>query len=328
MAKNKSSPKSKSTLEALRSDLRTRFGEDIVAVSKEVKPIPRISTGIIALDKGLGGGLAMGRFTELFGNPSSGKTTIVLSTMIQAQKKFPDKEVLYVDAEHALDLEWAAKLGMDMDRFNYAKPETAEQGFLLIEEFLKTGELSVIALDSVPASVPRAALEGDIGEANIGLQARIIAQCLPRIVTRMSQLVEPPVLILINQKRANLQSRNGFQGFEPSKATGGKALPFYMATRLDVARIGTVKDSLDDEIGQQVLVHAVKHKINPGPGARITFRIDNRIGIDTPQELLDIAIADGSITKSGSWFVMPDGTKVQGEGKAKEWITAHGSNNK
>ena len=98
------------------------------------------------------------------------------------------------------------------------------------------------------------------------------------------------------------------------------ALPFYMTTRLDVARIGTVKDNLDDEIGQEVLVHVIKHKISPGPGAKITFRIDNRMGIDTPQEVLDIALAVGEITKSGSWFVMPDGTKVQGEEKAKEWI--------
>lgn len=319
----KSSPKSKDPLELLRESLQDRFGIDFVTISSVVKPTPRISTGIIALDRALGGGVAVGRFTELFGKASSGKSTVVLSIMVQAQKAFPDKEVLYVDAEHALDLEWAAKLGINMDRFNYARPETAEQGFLVIEEFLKTDRTSVIALDSVPASVPKVALEGEIGEANIGLQARIIAQCLPRIGTRMAQLKDPPVLLLINQKRANLQSRGGFQGYEPVKSTGGMALPFYMTTRLDVARIGTIKDSLDDEIGQEVLIHVIKHKITPGPGAKITFRIDNRIGIDTLQELLDLALADGSITKSGSWFVMASGDKCQGEEKAKKWIAEH-----
>ena len=297
MAKTQGPSKSKSPLELLRQDLKDKFGEDFINVSSEVKPLPRVSTGIIVLDRALGGGVALGRYTELFGKASSGKSTIVLSIMVQAQRAFPDKEVLYIDAEHALDLEWAVKLGIDISRFNLAKPETAEQGFLVMEEFLKTNKVSVIALDSVPASVPKVALEGEIGEANIGLQARIIAQCLPRIGTRMGQLKDPPAILLINQKRANLQSRGGFQGYEPVKSTGGMALPFYMTTRMDVARIGTIKDSLDDEIGQEVLVHVIKHKITPGPGAKVTFRIGNHIGIDTAQELLDLALEAGEITK-------------------------------
>src|SRR5260370_21427074 len=152
----------------------------------------------------------------------------------------------------------AVKMGIDLNRFEHIRPDTAEQGFMAMEEFIKTGQISVVALDSVPASVPQVALEGDIGEANIGLQARIIAQVLPRIVNRMGAVSDPPAVLLINQKMANLQTRGGFQGYEPVKSTGGMALPFYMTTRLDVARIGTLKDALDDEIGQEVLVHVIK----------------------------------------------------------------------
>jgi recombination protein RecA len=319
MAKN-NSPKSEKLLDLLSKSLNDKFGDSFVTVYKEAFDVPRISTGILALDKAIGGGVALGRMTELYGKSASGKTTVVISVMAQAQKQFPNKTVVYIDAEHALDTLWAVKLGINLERFIHIQPETAEQGFLAIEEFIKTGEVSVIALDSVPASLPQIALEGNIGDANIGAQARLIAQCLPRIEIKLAREKDPPAILLINQKRANLQSRGGFQGFEPTKTTGGMSFQHYMTTRLDIARIGTLKDSLDDEVGQEVLVHVTKHKITPGPGAKITFHIVNRKGVDTEQELLDMALESGEILKSGSWFVMPDGSKVQGQEQAKEWI--------
>lgn len=301
-------------LQEIRDQLRKKFGEDSVRTYDKPSKIECVSTGIIALDKALGGGIALGRMTELLGNPSVGKTTIILSTMIQAQKQYPDKSVVFIDVEHALDLNWAVRMGIDLDRFEHGQPETAEEALTILEEYAKTGGISILGLDSIPALLPQKEMEGEISDANIGLQARIVAQAMRRIGAILLRQKETAIMF-INQKRAQLQSRGGFAGFEPSKATGGKAMPFYMTTRLDVSRIKS-----EGVEGQIVQVKIDKHKVNFGPGAKIQFRIDNKLGIDTAQELLEFGIRNKLVNKAGSWFSFKNGDKVQGDSGAKEII--------
>lgn len=305
-------------LKNLRIELRDKFGEEAIKVHTEARHIQFISTGIISLDRALGGGIPLGRMIELVGNSGAGKTTVILSTMIQAQKQFPDKTVVYVDAEHALDVPWAVKLGIDLKRFDHVNPEFAEDALLIMEKYAASNKVSLIGLDSVPALLPSAEMEGDIGDANIGLQARLIAPEMRRI-GRILYKAQSASVMFVNQKRAQLPSRGGFQGYEQTKATGGMALPFYMTTRLEIARIATIKNSKDEEVGQEVQVYVRKNKVLKGPGARITFSIDKKIGVDTALEILKLALEQGKIQKSGSWFKIGD-LKMQGEDAIKQHI--------
>ena len=303
----------------LRQEIREKYGKGSILVHTEPRKIETVSTGILALDKALGGGIALGRYVELLGNPSSGKTTIVLSIMAQAQNKYPDKTVVYVDAEHALDTEWAVKLGIDLSRFDHVEPDLAEEALDIVEKYAASGQASIIAIDSVPALVPGVEAGGDIGDANIGIQARLMAQSMRR-VGRLLYRDRITSVLLINQKRAQLQSRGGFQGFEQTKATGGMAVPYYMSTRLEVAKIGTLKEN-DKEVGQEVQVYAKKHKVLTGPGSRITFEIRNATGIDTAKELLNMALESGKVKKSGAWYTIEGlADKFQGENAVKEVI--------
>ncbi len=305
-------------LEATRNELREKFGEKAIRVYLEAKHVDYISTGIIGLDKALGGGIPLGRQIELVGNSGAGKTTVILSTMIQAQKQFPDKIVVFIDAEHALDLPWAVKLGIDLKRFDHVHPEFAEDALMIMEKYAESGKVSLIGLDSVPALLPSVVMEGDIGDANIGKQALLIAQEMQRI-GRIIYKNETTSVMFINQKRAQLQSRGGFQGFEPTKATGGMALPFYMSTRMEVYRVGTIKNSKDEEIGQEVQIYVKKHKVLNGPGARVNFDITKNHGVDTAKEILKLAIEKEKIIKSGAWFRL-DEKKFQGEEAIKQFI--------
>lgn len=306
-------------LESLRTELREQFGEDAVQQYTEAKHVETIPTGIICLDKALGGGVPLGRMIELVGNPGVGKTTIILSAMVQAQKKFPDKTVVYVDAEHALDVPWAVKLGINLNRFDHINPEFAEDALLIMEKYADSKKVSLIALDSVAALLPSQEMEGDIGDANIGLQARLIAQEMRRI-SRILYRTKSTSIMYVNQKRAQLQSRGGFQ-HEPTKATGGKALPFYQSTRLEVSRIATIRNSKEEEIGQEVQVYIQKHKVLTGPGPKVIFEIDKRFGVDTAKEILKLGEAKGKIVKSGSWYYIKgvEG-KFQGEDTLKAQI--------
>ena len=278
--------------------------------------INRIPTGVLDLDLALGGGIPCGRMSELFGNPSAGKTTVVLSIMAEAQKKFPDKNCVYVDVEHALDLNWAQQIGVDLARFEHAQPEFGEDALNVILEYLKTGHVSVIALDSVAALTPKPEREGDFGNANIGLQARLVAQAM-RTLSSVLFKHKDTSIIFINQKRADLSGPPKFTAYEKAKPTGGKALPFYMTSRLEIYKIETLKDSSDNEVGQRVEVRIWKHKLPPGPGGRAKFVINNSIGIDKALILLEQKLVSGEIIKAGSWYAFPDKTKVQGEEAAK-----------
>jgi recombination protein RecA len=319
--KNQSQPLSSDTdLSSVRTELKEKFGVDVIQRYTEAKHIDTIPTGIIGLDKAMGGGIPLGRMIELVGDSGAGKTTIILSTMVQAQKKFPNKTVVYIDAEHALDVPWAVKLGINLNNFDHVNPEFAEDALLILEKYASSGKVSLIAVDSVAALLPSQEMEGDIGDANIGLQARLVAQAMKRITSILFKDRNTSVMF-VNQKRAQLQSRGGFQGYEPTKATGGKALPFYQSTRMEVARIGTIKNNKEEEVGQEVQVYVRKHKVLSGPGTRIVFEIDKRIGIDTAKEILKLGEEQGSIVKAGSWYYIKglDG-KFQGEDSIKTKI--------
>lgn len=307
-------------MEKVREELRDKFGKDSIRVYTESKKTPTIPTGILSLDKALGGGIALGRMTELYGNPSSGKSTVSLSICAQAQKQFPDKYVVYVDVEHALDTVWAEKLGINWSRFEHAQPELAEDSIFMMQFYLKSGKCSVIVLDSVAALAPKSEMESNIGEANIGIQARLVASAMRRLNSSLKNFPETS-LIFINQKRARLQGGPSSFSFESSKTTGGKALPFYMTTRMNVIYIGKAQLPNGDVIGQDVKIEIPKHKVNTGPWGKAQFRIDNKLGIDTAQELLSLAIDSGKIIKSASWYAFADtDEKIQGEEKVKEII--------
>lgn len=307
-------------LEEIRSRLREKFGDDIIQVYTEPVIITRISTGVKDLDAVLGGGVPCGRMVELAGNPSAGKTTIALAIMAEAQKQFPDKRCVYVDAEHTLDLEWAQKLGIDLSRFEHSQPEFGEDAIEVIGEYIQSGLTSVIVLDSVAALVPKPERDGEIGAANIGLQARLVAQSM-RILSSLLYKQKETVLIFINQKRADLNAnRSSFTAMERSKPTGGKALPFYMTSRLEIYKIETLKNTEGIEVGQRVEVKVLKHKIPPGPGGKAKFVINNVIGVDKPLMLLEEKLKTGEILRAGSWYAFSDKTKVQGEEAAKAKI--------
>jgi recombination protein RecA len=307
-------------IELLRQELQKLYGDDVVRNYTTVKPIPTISTGIPKLDKALGGGLPEGRMVELYGEASSGKSTVALSVAIQAQKKYPEKWVAYIDVEHALDMVWAQRLGVNLETFDHIQPIFGEDSIFIIEAYLKTGNASVVILDSVAALLPKAEMEAEIGSANVGMQARLVAAAVRRINSVLNKFPQS-LVVFINQKRAKIGGGPASFMGETTKTTGGKALPFYMTTRLSVSKLQNVMDTSKETIGQVVKIIAVKHKVNSGPWGKAEFRIDNRYGIDLVQDVLDTAVEKELIHKGGSWYtVAKTGQKVQGEEPMKDII--------
>ncbi len=307
------------------TQLQDKFGQIAALTYDSITTVDIIPTGILALDRALGGGVPVGRMMELLGDPSSGKTTLALTIAAGAQQKFPDKHILYVDAEHALDLEWATKIGVDVtNNFIHSNPITGEEAFEIIEDALDSGHISVVIIDSVAALMPAAEKEKSIGEANIGLQARLVAQAIRRLNSLIPKHREI-CIVFINQQRAQIgggPASFSYGAFK--KATGGLALPFYMTTRMKVAKLRSIQDADKNEIGQEVKVHVLKNKVLGGPGHKISFRIDNKSGIDLAQELLDWAIEEGKVKKSGSWFTIENvAESLQGETSVKTYIKEH-----
>ena len=262
-------------------------GKDAIA------PIPYISTGSISLDWALGvGGLPRGRVIEVFGPESSGKTTLALQTIAQAQKL--GGVAAFVDAEHALDAQYSQKLGVDLDNLLVSQPDNGEQALEIVEVLVRSNGVDVVVVDSVAALVPRAEIEGEMGEAQMGLQARLMSQALRKLTGAVSK--SKTCLIFINQLREKI----GVMFGNPETTTGGRALKFYSSGRMDIRRIASIKDG-DAVVGGRVRVKVVKNKVAP-PFVEAEFDIIFNHGINKEGSVLDVGVESGVVEKKGAWL--------------------------
>lgn len=273
--------------------------------------IQTVSTGAIALDKALGvGGLPLGRIVECFGPESSGKSTLALHVIAEAQKM--GGLCAYVDAEHSMDPVYAEAIGVNVDELYLTQPDSGEQALDIVEKLADCGEVSVIVIDSVAALVPRAELEGDMGDAHMGLQARLMGQALRKINGRASR--SGTMIIFINQLREKL----GVMFGNPETTPGGRALKFYASVRLDIRRIETLKQG-GEATGNKVRVKVVKNKVGV-PFKQAEFDITYGEGISKSGSLLDVAVEEGVVSKSGAWFQYGETRLGQGRENAKVFL--------
>jgi recombination protein RecA len=270
-----------------------------------------ISTGAINLDAAIGiGGIPRGRVTEIYGPESSGKTTLCLHVVANAQKN--GGVAAYIDAEHALDTEYATKLGVDVENLLVSQPDTGEQALEICEILVRSGAVDVVVIDSVAALVPKAEIEGDMGDSHVGLQARLMSQALRKLTGAIAR--SNTSVIFINQLREKI----GVMFGNPETTTGGKALKFYASVRLDIRRIGPVKDK-EDVVGSHVRVKVVKNKVAP-PFKQAEFDIMYAEGISHASLVLDIAAENGIIDKSGAWYSYGSQRIGQGRENAKLYL--------
>lgn len=286
-----------------------RLGQHGGVVDTEV-----ISTGSIGLDTALGvGGFPKGRIIEIFGPESSGKTTLALHVVAEAQKK--GGACAYIDAEHAMDPVYARNLGVDVDSLILSQPDTGEQALEIADTLVRSGAIDVIVVDSVAALVPKAEIEGDMGDQHMGLQARLMSQALRKLTSSVAKA--NCIMIFINQIRMKIGVFFG----NPETTTGGNALKFYASVRLDIRRIGTLKDK-DNIVGNQVRVKVVKNKVAP-PFKVVEFDIIYGQGISKLGELVDIGSSIGVLDKSGAWYSF-EGEKIgQGKEVARAYLKEH-----
>jgi len=276
--------------------------------------IATIPTGSLALDIALGvGGLPRGRVVEIYGPESSGKTTLTLHVIAEAQRA--GGTCAFIDAEHALDPGYARKLGVDLDALLISQPDTGEQALEIADTLVRSGAIDVIVVDSVAALVPKAELEGEMGESLPGLQARLMSQALRKLTASISR--SKCLLIFTNQ----IRSKIGVMFGSPETTTGGNALKFYASVRLDVRRIGSIKEK-DAPIGNQTRVKVVKNKVAP-PFRVVDFDIMYGEGISKTGELIDLGLKAGLVEKSGSWFAWNGQRIGQGRENAKGWLKEH-----
>ncbi len=276
--------------------------------------IETISTGSLGLDIALGvGGLPRGRVVEIYGPESSGKTTLTLHVIAEAQRT--GGVCAFIDAEHALDPSYARKLGVDLESLLISQPDTGEQALEIADTLVRSGAIDVIVVDSVAALVPKAELEGEMGESLPGLQARLMSQALRKLTASISR--SKCLLIFTNQ----IRSKIGVMFGNPETTTGGNALKFYASVRLDVRRIGAIKDK-DEPIGNQTRVKVVKNKVAP-PFRVVDFDIMYGEGISKTGELIDLGLRVGLVEKSGSWFSWNNQRIGQGRENAKAWLKEH-----
>ena len=270
-----------------------------------------IPTGSIALDVALGiGGLPRGRIVEVYGPESSGKTTVALHAIANAQAE--GGICAFIDAEHALDPDYAAKLGVDTDALLVSQPDTGEQALEIADMLIRSGALDILVIDSVAALVPKAEIEGEMGDSHVGLQARLMSQALRKMTSALNQ--SNTTAIFINQLREKI----GVMFGSPETTTGGKALKFYSSVRLDVRRIETLKDGTD-AVGNRTRVKVVKNKVAP-PFKQAEFDILYGHGISKEGSLIDLGVAEGFIRKSGSWYTYEGDQLGQGKENARNYL--------
>jgi recombination protein RecA len=273
--------------------------------------VAAIPTGAINLDAAIGiGGIPRGRITEIYGPESSGKTTLCLHVIANAQRN--GGIAAFVDAEHALDIEYARKLGVDADNLLVSQPDTGEQALEIAETLVRSGALDVIVIDSVAALVPRAEIEGEMGDSHVGLQARLMSQALRKLTGAISR--SHTAVVFTNQIREKI----GVMFGNPETTTGGRALKFYASLRMDIRRIGSIKDR-DELVGNKARVKVVKNKVAP-PFKQADFDIMFNIGIDHYGIIVDLGVESGVIQKSGAWFSYGDVRLGQGRENAKAFL--------
>ncbi|MFD4376203.1 recombinase RecA [Streptomyces sp. NPDC059202] len=300
-------------LDAALAQIERQFGKGAVMRmgDRVQEPIEVISTGSTALDIALGvGGLPRGRVVEVYGPESSGKTTLTLHAVANAQKA--GGQVAFVDAEHALDPEYAKKLGVDIDNLILSQPDNGEQALEIVDMLVRSGALDLIVIDSVAALVPRAEIEGEMGDSHVGLQARLMSQALRKITSALNQ--SKTTAIFINQLREKI----GVMFGSPETTTGGRALKFYASVRLDIRRIETLKDGTD-AVGNRTRVKVVKNKVAP-PFKQAEFDILYGQGISREGGLIDMGVEHGFVRKAGAWYTYEGDQLGQGKENARNFL--------
>ena len=304
-------------LEEVMKSIRKEFGEMAVLRLGDAadKSVETISTGALSLDLALGvGGLPRGRIVECYGHESSGKTTLALHVVANAQKA--GGVAAFIDAEHALDPSYARKIGVDLDSLIVSQPNSGEEALTICEQLAKSGAVDVVVVDSVAALTPQAEIDGDIGDAHVGLQARLMSQAMRKLTATLSQT--RTLCIFTNQVREKI----GVMFGSPETTPGGKALKFYATCRLQVQRIGAIKDSSGQVVGNRTRVKVVKNKV-AAPFAAAEFDILYSCGISREGSILDAALVHGIVEKRGSWLAYGKSQLAQGTLSAIAYLKEH-----
>ncbi|WP_405227784.1 recombinase RecA [Lentisalinibacter sediminis] len=307
----------KKALAAALGQIEKQFGKGSVMRLGDGGPardIDSVSTGSIGLDVALGiGGLPYGRVVEVYGPESSGKTTLTLQVVAEAQKA--GGTAAFVDAEHALDPQYAEKLGVNVDDLLVSQPDTGEQALEITDMLVRSGAVDIIVVDSVAALTPKAEIEGEMGDSHVGLQARLMSQALRKLTGNIKR--SNAMVIFINQIRMKI----GVMFGSPETTTGGNALKFYSSVRLDIRRIGAIKKG-DEVIGNQTRVKVVKNKVSP-PFKQAEFEILYGEGISREGEIIELGVANGIIEKAGSWYSYGEDRIGQGKENVREYLKEH-----
>ncbi len=307
------SPDKQKAIESAMTQIERQFGKGAIMKlgSREVADVPVIPTGSLALDRAMGvGGFPRGRVIEIFGPESSGKTTLALHGVAEAQRQ--GGVAAFIDAEHALDTVYARKLGVNCNDLLVSQPDTGEQALEILDMLIRSGAVDIVVVDSVAALVPRAEIEGEMGDAHMGLQARLMSQALRKLTGTIGKTMT--TLIFINQIRMKI----GVVFGNPETTTGGNALKFYASVRLDIRRTGAIKDG-QEVIGNRTKVRVVKNKTAP-PFKEAEFDITYGEGISRTGDLLDMGVTTGIIDKSGAWYSFENERIGQGRENAKRYM--------